>query len=124
MYASMHAFSFIMRVWMNGCVHTQVLFANQTPGDIILRDELDGMVQAFPTRVKVWHTVERFSGTAEAEAWSYSTGRICARLLADHLPAPGPAAFVGMCGPRAMVEEACLPRLKQMGFPESSLFVF
>lgn len=36
-----------------------LLFANQTPGDILLRDELDSLARDNPHRFKLWYTVDR-----------------------------------------------------------------
>lgn len=50
-----------------------LLYANQTPDDILLREELDAWAKAFPDRVKVWYTVDRVK---DGEAWEYSKGFI------------------------------------------------
>ena len=36
-----------------------LVYANQTPADILLREDLDGWARDFPDRVKIWYTVDR-----------------------------------------------------------------
>ena len=37
----------------------RLLFANQTPADILCRAEIDGLAGEHPDRLKVWYTVDR-----------------------------------------------------------------
>lgn len=36
-----------------------LVYANQTPADILLRQDLDAWAKEFPERVKIWFTVDR-----------------------------------------------------------------
>jgi nitrate reductase (NAD(P)H) len=92
-----------------------VLYANQTPADVLLRPELDAWVKEYPDRVKVWYTVDK---VPEGMEWPYSTGFINEDMVRQHMPKPGlnGEAFVGMCGPPPMIKFACIPNLEKVGY--------
>lgn len=99
-----------------------LLYANQTPADILLREDLDGWARDFPDRVKIHYTVDRLP---EGETdWPFSTGFINDEMLALRMPKPGPGAFVGMCGPPPMINFACIPNLKKIGYDETDFLSF
>lgn len=50
-----------------------VLYANQTPADVLLRPELDAWAKDYPDRVKVWYTVDKVPDGVE---WPFSTGEM------------------------------------------------
>jgi len=101
-----------------------LLYANQTPDDILLREDLDGWAKDFPDRVKIHYTVDRLSqGMADSD-WPYSKGFINDEMLAQRMPKPGPGAFVGMCGPPPMINFACIPNLKKIGYDETDFLAF
>ena len=60
------------------------------------------------------------------ENWPYSTGFINEEMLAQHMPAPSASSssFVGMCGPPPMINFACIPNLKKIGYSESDFISF
>eukprot|EP00180_Rhodochaete_pulchella_P003209 Plantae.Rhodophyta-Rhodochaete_pulchella.ctg5319.p1 GENE.Plantae.Rhodophyta-Rhodochaete_pulchella.ctg5319~~Plantae.Rhodophyta-Rhodochaete_pulchella.ctg5319.p1 ORF type:complete len:336 (-),score=72.04 Plantae.Rhodophyta-Rhodochaete_pulchella.ctg5319:154-1032(-) len=87
-----------------------LLFANQSPDDILLRTELDELAAMHP-KFKVWYTVDR-----PTDDWKYSVGFISEEMIRDHLPAPTEDSFIGMCGPPPMIKFACLPNLEKIGF--------
>ena len=97
--------------------HTKfyVLYANQTPADVLLRPELDAWAKEYPDRVKVWYTVDK---VPEGTTWPYSVGFIDEAMVKEHMPAPGlnGESFVGMCGPPPMIKFACIPNLEKVGF--------
>jgi nitrate reductase (NAD(P)H) len=72
-----------------------LLYANQTPGDILLRDDLDAWAAAYPSRVKIWYTVDRLNEKQAPADWPFSLGFINDEMLAQHMPKPGPGVFVG-----------------------------
>mmetsp|Transcript_22396 Transcript_22396/g.32804 ORF Transcript_22396/g.32804 Transcript_22396/m.32804 type:complete len:859 (-) Transcript_22396:140-2716(-) len=101
-----------------------LLYANQTPDDILLREDLDGWAKDFPDRVKIHYTVDRLpEGMADSD-WPYSKGFINDEMLAQRMPKPGPGAFVGMCGPPPMINFACIPNLKKIGYDETDFLSF
>jgi len=104
---------------------TQVmlLYANQTPDDILLREELDKWAKDFPTRFKCHYTVDRVP--EGIKDWPYSVGFINEEMIRAHLPAAdGPNSFVGMCGPPPMINFACIPNLQKAGYTEENYMSF
>jgi cytochrome-b5 reductase len=98
-----------------------LLYCNQTEDDILVRAELEGLVQQFPTRFKLHYTVDK-----APEGWKYSTGCITQAMVEEHLPkaAPDGSTQVLVCGPPPMVKFACLPHLEALGFRKEDYFVF
>ena len=96
-----------------------LLYANQTPEDILCQDILDRVVK--DERVKVWYTVDR---VPEGMSWPYSTGFINEAMLRKHMPAPDENTYIFMCGPPPMLDRACKPNLGKMGHPETRMHCF
>lgn len=97
----------------------ELLFANKSEEDIMLRDQLDDLAAKHPKQFKVWYTVDK-----APEGWKYSEGFINADMIKDHLSPPSPDTFVFLCGPKPMIEKACKPALKAQGFPEERIHKF
>ena len=98
-------------------VQIKLLYANQTPEDVLCQPELDAIVA--DRRVKVWYTVDRAPAS-----WKYSTGFINEEMVRDYLPAPSAETVVFMCGPPMMLEKACISNLKKIGHQEGTLHCF
>ena len=97
-----------------------LLYANQSPDDILLREELDELAKNH-ANFKVWYTVDRVN---EGEAWEFSTGFINKEMISEHMLPAGPDAITCICGPPPMVKFACLPNLEAVGFPEDKCIQF
>eukprot|EP00961_Rhodomonas_salina_P237474 3210306-Rhodomonas_salina.1 len=97
-----------------------LLYANRTPQDILLREELDEWARDYPNRFKVWYTVT--SATVGHE-WNYSRGYITEQMLEKYLPGPDQDHIVGMSGPAGMIDAASL-NLRKIGYSEQDLVVF
>ena len=41
----------------------------------------------------------------------------------EHLPA-GPDTLICLCGPKPMIDYACMPNLKALGFSEDNVLIF
>lgn len=95
-----------------------LLFANQTEGDILCRDEIESMA-ASHAKFKVWYTVDKAS-----DGWQYSTGFVSADMIKNHLPAAAPDVQIFMCGPPPMLKFAVLPALEELGFKPDQHFSF
>ena len=92
-----------------------LLYANQTPGDVLLRAELDAIAAAHPN-FRVHYTVDRVpEGSAE---WGHSVGFVTPAMMAAHLPPPGPDTQLLLCGPPAMMIQAVTPALTQLGYTD------
>jgi|GEM_PF-265835 len=99
-----------------------LLYANRSPADILLRDELDRLASIFPDRFKCWYTID---GAHAPAAWPYSTGHIDYEMVRNQIPNGSDGdTFVGMCGPPAMIEYACVPNLKKLGYHEENFDIF
>lgn len=98
-----------------------LIFANQTEGDILVRDELETIVREHPDRFKLHYTLD----TPPSE-WKYSTGFITKDMIKAHFPAASEdgSAQILMCGPPPMLKFACIPALKELGFKEDQYFCF
>ena len=94
-----------------------LLYANQTPEDILCQEELDAIVK--DPRVKVWYTVDR-----APDGWKYSTGFINEEMLKAHMPPPGENTYVFMCGPPPMLDRACKPNLAKLGHANDHVHCF
>merc|ERR1719482_308343 len=91
-----------------------LLYANQTEGDILVREMLDGFAAKHPGRFKVWYTLDR-----PPKGWAFSTGFISEDMIAERLPGPQEQSLVLMCGPPPMIKNACLPNLAKLGYSKA-----
>ncbi|RLN66331.1 hypothetical protein BBJ29_002605 [Phytophthora kernoviae] len=95
-----------------------LLFANQSEGDILCREEIEAMSAAHDN-VHFWYTVDR----AEKN-WQYSVGFVSADMMKKHLPAAASDVQIFMCGPPPMLKFAVLPALEELGFTPDMHFSF
>ncbi|KAF9315792.1 NADH-cytochrome b5 reductase [Podila horticola] len=109
-----------------------LLFANNTAKDIILKDELEALAAAHPDRFKITYVID-----AAAEGWTGETGYITADLIKKHLPEAGSVGNkVFVCGPPPMMVSVCGPKgpnftqgevegaLKELGLTIEQVFKF
>uniref|UniRef100_A0AC34RPL5 NADH-cytochrome b5 reductase n=1 Tax=Panagrolaimus sp. JU765 TaxID=591449 RepID=A0AC34RPL5_9BILA len=96
-----------------------LLYANQTENDILMRPELDELAKEHPDRFRVWYTLDRPN-----PLWSFSVGFINDEMISNHLPAPGNSTIILMCGPPAMITNACMPALDKLGYPPDQRFAY
>ena len=123
-----------------------LLYANQSEGDILVRQELEGYQKEYPDQFKLWYTLDRpEQGNAIANAqsylyliyidcsnktkvfisgWQYSSGFVNADMIAEHLFPPGKDHLVLMCGPPPMMQFACDPALDKLGFTQEERFKY
>ncbi|KFO08224.1 NADH-cytochrome b5 reductase 3, partial [Balearica regulorum gibbericeps] len=97
----------------------QLLFANQTEKDILLRSELEEIQVQNPGRFKFWYTLDR-----APENWDYSQGFVNQEMIRDHLPPPQNDVLILMCGPPPMIQYACIPNLDKLGYTKDMRFSF
>ncbi|NXL22059.1 NB5R3 reductase, partial [Setophaga kirtlandii] len=97
----------------------QLLFANQTEKDILLRSELDEIQAQNPARFKCWYTLDK-----APENWDYSQGFVNQEMIRDHLPPPQNDVLILMCGPPPMIQYACIPNLDKLGYAKDMRFSF
>ncbi len=113
----------VFRDGNDGADRTQLalLFANQTPEDILLRNELEELQRKHPEQFKLWYTVDR---PGEDSNWKYSTGFVSEDMIRDRLFAPSDDHLVLMCGPPPMINFACVPNLEKLGHKEETRFAY
>lgn len=97
-----------------------LLYANQTPDDILLREELDALAAEYKN-FKVWYTVDRVDGE---ESWPYSVGFINGDMVKEHLLPAREDAICCLCGPPPMIKFACLPNLEAAGYTPEQIIQF
>lgn len=98
-----------------------LLFANQSPDDIILKDEIDALEKEHPTRFKRWYTVDR---VPDGEEWGFSKGFIDEAMCRERLYPAGDDTVNLLCGPPPMLKFACQPNLAKCDHQQSSIFSF
>jgi len=96
-----------------------LLYANQSEGDILVRQELESYQKEYPDQFKLWYTLDR-----PEPGWKYSSGFVNADMIAEHLFPPGKDHIVLMCGPPPMMQFACDPALDKLGFPQELRFKY
>lgn len=103
-------------------VNIKLLYANQSPDDILLRDELDRLNTAHNDNFSVWYTVDK--NTQKENAWKYDIGYIDTNMVQAHANFDSPQVQFMLCGPPPMIKFACLPALKELGYTEKNWTVF
>ncbi|XP_055453395.1 NADH-cytochrome b5 reductase 2 [Psammomys obesus] len=96
-----------------------LLFANQTEEDILLRKELEKNTTTHPDQFNLWYTLDR-----PPDGWKYSSGFVTADMIKEHLPPPGEAILILVCGPPALIQEAAHPSLQQLGYTKDMFFTY
>lgn len=103
---------------------TQVslLYANQTPEDILLRPQLEELAKA--RNFSIAYTVDRNAPPNWKDTPNRFVGFINADMIKATLPPPSSDVLVLMCGPPPMLERACKPALAQLGYSEKLIETF
>jgi cytochrome-b5 reductase len=107
---------------------TQVnlIYANQTEDDILVREELEALVMKYPTRFSLWYTIDRLRDNQSKDEWLYDIGFISSNMVEKHLLFPKnvkDTQFL-MCGPPPMIKFACLPALQSFGYTEKDWVIY
>lgn len=103
-------------------VKLTLLYANRSPADILARETLEKLASEHPDQFKLHYTVDKLSeGDVD---WKHNVGFITKDMLEACIFSPGSGSIVAMCGPPIMIEKACIPNLKELGFADENLFCF
>lgn len=94
-----------------------LVYANNSPADILLGEELDEMAK--DPRFSLWHTV-----TNADDDWAYDVGYVTSAMCHKRLLPVTDTAIGCMCGPPAMIKFAAIPSLESMGFEKDSMIQF
>jgi nitrate reductase (NAD(P)H) len=93
-----------------------LLYANQTPDDILMKDQLD----EFPTKgMKVSYTVDR---VPEGTLWGGFVGFVTEDMVKSSLPEPGSDTLILACGPPVMVDKCLRPICEKLGYERFEAF--
>ncbi|KAK1773873.1 hypothetical protein QBC45DRAFT_61955 [Copromyces sp. CBS 386.78] len=87
-----------------------LLYANNTEADILLREELDGFVKAFPEKLSVQYVLAQ-----PDEKWTGLKGFVTADMIREFLPPAAESTKMLLCGPPPMVA-AVSKNLVSLGF--------
>jgi len=108
------------------CKHTddetklQLIFANQSENDILLREELEEFHENYRHKFDLWFTIDK----SVQPDWKYDVGFVNDEMIAKHLPPPGEDTLILMCGPPPMIKFACAPNLDKVGYTKDMQFVY
>ena len=105
----------------NRNLNVKLIYANQTPGDILVREELESLAARFPERFQLHYTVDRVEGSADD--WKHSVGFVTTEMVEKHLTFGNGSTQFLMCGPPPMIKFACVPALKALGYSEKDWVV-
>lgn len=83
------------------------------------------MAKKFPERFKLWYTLDR----PPARGWKFDKGFVSVDMVAAHMPPPTGAGLasstlVFLCGPKPMIDRACVPALEKLGYSPEEWHVF
>lgn len=95
-----------------------LLFANQSEKDILLRKELETLVDKYPDQFKLWYTIDRSD-----DGWKYSTGFVNKDMIKDHLYEANDDTLVLLCGPPPMITFV-QKQLDELGYPADRRFKY
>lgn len=96
----------------------RLLYANQTPDDILLRGELDRLAAEHPGRFEVWYTVDRV-GSGD---WGYDVGFVTEAMMQAHLFPAADDTIAWMCGPEPMTKSAAA-KLEKLGYSPGNVLI-
>lgn len=85
----------------NDKVKLSLLYGNQHPEDILLRDQLEDMARMFPARFRLAMTVDKVH---EGQTWDGYKGYVSGEMIRASLPVPSSDTLVLLCGPPGMVK--------------------
>ncbi|CAK9296664.1 unnamed protein product [Gordionus sp. m RMFG-2023] len=128
----------------NKDIQFDLLFANQTEKDILLKDEIEALAKMFPTRFRYWYTVDKLTEDPKdsGKEWPYDIGYVNAKMISQHLPSPSAVSngstsqttsngvvenletLILTCGPPPMIKFAVSPALSKLGYSDNEIFVY
>ncbi|KAL0480060.1 nitrate reductase [Acrasis kona] len=96
-----------------------LLYANSTPEDILLKDELDELANKYVERFQLHYTVSK-----AGDEWKGGRGRINKQMMRDWLFESSEKSIALICGPPAMIERTGMPGLIALGYGSENMFSF
>ncbi|KMT05009.1 hypothetical protein BVRB_7g171690 [Beta vulgaris subsp. vulgaris] len=96
----------------------QLIYANVTYEDILLKEELDSFAHNFPDRFSLYYVLNQ-----PPEEWTGGVGFVSAEMIQDHCPAPASDIQILRCGPPPM-NKAMAAHLGALGYTSDMQFQF
>lgn len=96
----------------------KLLYANRTVDDILLYDELETLA-AQHENFDIWYTLD-----IPPEKWGYSSGFINREMLELSMFPESKDGLVLLCGPKPMIDYACIPNLRKLGWEKLQMVEF
>ncbi|XP_044462422.1 NADH--cytochrome b5 reductase 1-like [Mangifera indica] len=98
--------------------NVNLIYANVTVNDILLKEELDSFAVKFPSRFKVYYVLSQ-----PPEAWDGGIGHVSKEMIQTHCPAPASDIQILRCGPPGM-NKAMAAHLEALGYDSKMQFEF
>ncbi|SCU81580.1 LANO_0B03598g1_1 [Lachancea nothofagi CBS 11611] len=76
-----------------------IVYGSQTEDDILLKKELDAIVESHPDQFKVHYLLDK----PARDTWNGGVGYVTADVMKEHLPTPNEGSQILVCGPPGMV---------------------
>lgn len=97
-----------------------LLYANQHPGDILLRTELETFHNSASKQFELAYTVDRLE---KDEKWSGHMGFVSEAMIRECMPPPSEDVLLLLCGPAPMIKSVrCI--LQSLGYREDRIYAF
>ncbi|XP_042474234.1 NADH--cytochrome b5 reductase 1-like [Zingiber officinale] len=96
----------------------QLIYANVTYEDILLKEELDGLARNYPDRFQIFYVLNQ-----PPESWDAGVGFVSKDMIKTHCPAPAQDIQVLRCGPPPM-NKAMAAHLDDLGYTKEMQFQF
>ncbi|XP_050223480.1 NADH--cytochrome b5 reductase 1 [Mercurialis annua] len=95
-----------------------LIYANVTYEDILLKEELDGLIAKYPDQFKVYYVLNQ-----PPEVWNGGNGFVTKEMIQEHCPAPASDIQILRCGPPPM-NKAMAANLEALGYSPEMQFQF
>ncbi|XP_058755749.1 NADH--cytochrome b5 reductase 1-like [Vicia villosa] len=98
--------------------YINLIYANVTREDILLKQELDLLAVKFPYRLKVYYVLNQ-----PPEIWNAGVGFVTKEMIQKRFPAPASNIKILRCGPPPM-NKAMAAHLEELGYTSDMQFQF
>ncbi|ONK62827.1 uncharacterized protein A4U43_C07F8540 [Asparagus officinalis] len=102
----------------NDKTNVHLIYANVTFEDILVKEELDGLVKNYPGRFQVYYVLNQ-----PPEVWNGGVGFVSKEMIQTHLPSPATDIQILRCGPPPM-NKAMAAHLDELGYTKEMQFQF
>ncbi|XP_037407078.1 NADH--cytochrome b5 reductase 1-like [Triticum dicoccoides] len=102
----------------NDKTKVHLVYANVTPEDILLKEELDSLAEEYPDRFKIFYVLNQ-----PPEVWNGGVGFVSQDMIKTHCPAPAEDIQILRCGPPPM-NKAMATHLEELGYTKEMQFQF